>query len=87
MNKLTTTKMSSKGQVVIPELIREQLHLEAGTQFVVVGEGDTVILKLIRPPSKKEFTKLMAEAKKQAKKVGLKKSDLDKAIKKIRKSK
>ena len=51
MPELATTKMSSKGQVVIPEDIRKKLGLKAGSQFVVVGEKDTVILKAILPPS------------------------------------
>ena len=45
MANVSTTKMSSKGQVVIPENIRKQLNLKAGAQFVVVGEKDVVILK------------------------------------------
>ncbi|MBW2034796.1 MAG: AbrB/MazE/SpoVT family DNA-binding domain-containing protein [Deltaproteobacteria bacterium] len=51
MVDVSTTKMSSKGQVVIPENIRKQLNLKAGAQFVVVGEKDVVILKNIAPPS------------------------------------
>lgn len=51
MTAYTTTKLSSKGQVVIPEVIREQLHLKEGDQFVVIGQGDTVIFKRITPPS------------------------------------
>jgi AbrB family looped-hinge helix DNA binding protein len=47
MANLATTKMSSKGQVVIPENIRKQLNLKAGAQFIVVGEKDVVILKSI----------------------------------------
>jgi len=45
MEGLATTKMSSKGQVVIPEEIRKRFGLKSGSQFVVVGEKDTVILK------------------------------------------
>jgi AbrB family looped-hinge helix DNA binding protein len=37
--------MSSKGQVVIPESVRKALGLEVGAQFVVMGDGDTVVLK------------------------------------------
>ncbi len=37
--------MSSKGQIVIPEEIRNALHLKTGTKFVVIGEGDVVVLK------------------------------------------
>ena len=45
MANLATTKMSSKGQVVIPEDIRKRLKLKSGSQFVVVGDKDIVILK------------------------------------------
>ena len=51
MASVSTTKMSSKGQVVIPENIRKRLNLKAGAQFVVLGEKDVVILKNISPPS------------------------------------
>ncbi|GAG38977.1 unnamed protein product [marine sediment metagenome] len=47
MAALATTKMSSKGQVVIPEDIRKRLGFKAGSQFMVVGEKDMVILKAI----------------------------------------
>ena len=87
MPELSTTKMSSKGQVVIPEGIRKRLGLKTGAQFVVVGEKDTVILKAISPPSMEEFDQLIAEARKQAAKVGLKRSDIKTAIAKIRGSK
>jgi AbrB family looped-hinge helix DNA binding protein len=82
-----TTKMSSKGQVVIPEEIRDNLKLKEGDQFIVIGQGDTVILKSITPPSLSEFSDLMKEAARTAKSMGLKKSDLEKAIKKVRKEK
>lgn len=45
MAVVATTKLSTKGQVVIPESIRKKLHLKTGTQFVVVAENDLVILK------------------------------------------
>jgi len=67
--------MSSKGQVVIPEEIRERLGLQSGTQFVVVGDRDMVILKAISAPSMKEFDNLIAQARQQARKSGLKRSD------------
>jgi AbrB family looped-hinge helix DNA binding protein len=84
MANVATTKMSSKGQVVIPENIRKQLNLKAGAQFVVVGEKDVVILKSISPPSIDEFDNLIAEARKKAKKAGIKKSDINAAILKAR---
>ena len=56
-----TTKMSSKGQVVIPEDVRKRLQLAAGRQFIVLGEDDVVILKRVRPPSMGEFDRLVKE--------------------------
>ena len=71
MAGLATTKMSSKGQVVIPEDIRKRLGFKAGSQFVVVGDKDVVILKAISPPSMEEFDALIAEARKQARQAGI----------------
>lgn len=84
MEGLATTKMSSKGQVVIPEEIRKRLGLKPGSQFVVVGDKDTVILKAISPPSMEDFTMLVKEARKQARAAGLSRSDISAAITKAR---
>lgn len=84
MSKLATTKMSSKGQVVIPEDIRNEMGLRAGAQFIVVGGGDVVILKEITPPSMADFDELVAEARRQARKAGMKRSDTRTAIKTVR---
>ena len=84
MAKLATTKMSSKGQVVIPEDIRKRLGLEAGSQFVVVAGKDAVILKTISPPSMDEFDGLIREARRQARKAGMKQSDIKEAITEVR---
>lgn len=84
MTEISTTKMSSKGQVVIPETIRNQLGLKAGTQFIVVGEKDVVILKNIAPPSLDEFGDLVAEARRKGKKAGITKSDISATITKVR---
>ena len=78
--KPSTTKMSSKGQVVIPEEIREQLGLVPGTQFVVVGDRDVVILKALALPSLSEFDGLIGEARRQAKQAKMKRSDIQKAL-------
>lgn len=84
MTTFATTRMSSKGQVVIPEEIRDQLGLQAGTQFVVVGDRDVVILKAISPPSMGAFNDLISQVRKQVRKSGLRKSDVDAAIKRVR---
>jgi len=84
MSLLATTRMSSKGQVVIPEDVRKSLNLKTGDQFVVIGRGDAVILKTISAPAFEEFTDMLDEAQKQAKTAGLKKSDLARIIGDVR---
>jgi len=84
MQSLATTRLSSKGQVVIPEDVRNRLGLETGAQFVVVGEGDVVILKVISPPPKAEFQALVSEARRAARKAGLRSADVKAAVKKAR---
>lgn len=39
------TKLSSKGQVIIPKPIRSSHHWEAGQKLLVIDTGDGVLLK------------------------------------------
>jgi len=50
-----TTTMSSKGQIVIPQKIRERWHAKEGESFTVLLMGDKVILQKIRKPSNEEL--------------------------------
>lgn len=84
MTSFSTAKMSSKGQIVIPEDIRIKMDLKPGSQFVVVGEKDAVVLKKISPPSMAEFDEMISEARRQARKAGLKRSDVTAAVRKAR---
>jgi AbrB family looped-hinge helix DNA binding protein len=84
---LATTRMSSKGQVVIPEEVRKRLKLKEGTQFVVLGEKGVVILKAITEPSLDEFDALIRKARAQAKQAGLKRADIDAAVREARERK
>jgi AbrB family looped-hinge helix DNA binding protein len=78
-----TTKLSSKGQVVIPE-VRNDLGLNEGCQFVVIGQRDAVILKVITPPKCEEFQELLRQARVEGKKARIKKRGLRSAIAKVR---
>ncbi len=84
MGTIATTRMSSKRQIVIPETICNQLNLKEGAQFVVVGEGDVVILKAISAPSMETFDALIQQARQQATMVVLKRVDIAKAVSKDR---
>jgi AbrB family looped-hinge helix DNA binding protein len=84
MAAIETTKMSSKGQIVIPEDIRNKLGLKTGDKFLVMGDKDVVILKALSNPSLEEFDDLIKAARRQARTVGLKRSDIANAISKSR---
>ncbi len=84
MTVATTTTLSSKGQVVIPQEIREQLGLETGDQFVVIAERDVVIFKRLDPPSLKDFASLVSRARRVAKLTGLRQADIPEAVKRAR---
>ena len=84
MSELSTTRLSSKGQVVIPEEIRLRLGLKPGAQFVVIGDRDVVILKALGTPSMSEFDSLVGEARRSARKSKLKRADVGKAVRKAR---
>jgi AbrB family looped-hinge helix DNA binding protein len=86
-NGITTTKLTSKGQIVIPEEIRKSMGLKTGDQFVVIEHGDTVILKAITEPSFEKFETLLKNTQLEAKKAGMKRSDIKKVIEKVRKRK
>ena len=84
MKTLSTARMSSKGQVVIPEDIRNKLGLTAGSQFIVVGEDDVIIMKTITRPSMRDFDALVKRARQQAKSAQMTRSDVSRAIDEVR---
>ena len=45
--EVETTKMSTRGQIVIPLDMREELGITEGTIFAVIGTDDTIILNPI----------------------------------------
>ena len=87
MANIATTKLSSKGQIVIPEQVRKELGLEPGAQFVVMGEGDVVILKKIETPDRRDFLALARKVRGQARRAGIKRSDVKKAVRASRRRK
>ncbi len=84
MNTLATTRMSSKGQIVIPDSIRKQMNLKPGVEFIVLGEDGVVILKTISAPGMDEFDGLIKQARRQAKLAGLKRAEISAAVSKAR---
>ncbi|MDY6324460.1 MAG: AbrB/MazE/SpoVT family DNA-binding domain-containing protein [Catonella sp.] len=88
MNDITEiTSMSSKGMVMIPKDIRESMTLNEGIQFVIITDGENILLKPIRKPTLEDFRKSMAESQKWAKEVGLTEDDIYDAIRTVRRKK
>ena len=50
------TKLSTKGQIVIPESMRK--GLEVGSAFKVIKKGDLIILKEVEGLSKEEMKEM-----------------------------
>jgi AbrB family looped-hinge helix DNA binding protein len=84
MNSLDMTRLSSKGQVVIPGDVRASMGLSVGTKFVVMGDKDTIVLKRVGRPSLAEARHIFKEGQKYARRVGLKKSDVEGIIHQVR---
>lgn len=81
------TKLSSKGQIVIPRKIRERLELKEGTPFAVVEQDKEIIIKKIEIPEIKPWKEIAKPFREAGKKSNLSKEDLIQLIKEVRKSK
>ena len=61
-----TTRISSRGQIVIPEPIRKALDIEAGNTFLVLAQKDTIVLPRLQEPPWQAFDAMVKQAEKQA---------------------
>ena len=84
---LELTRLSQKGQVVIPTQVRRKMRLKEGTKFLVVGLDDIIVLrKLEFSEEKLKLKKLLAKARSSAKTHGLSEKEIEKLIHAVRKS-
>jgi len=83
--------MSSKGQIVIPQGIREELNAAEGTVFAVIGSRDKVILKKLETPSENdlimELGEIAKEGKRRLQSKGIGESDIKEIVEKRRQNK
>jgi AbrB family looped-hinge helix DNA binding protein len=80
MSEIEITRLSSKGQIVIPKELRKLLGFKDGELFAMYGEGDTLIIKKLYVPSKDEFEEILAEGSEISKKKNISKKDIMKMI-------
>jgi bifunctional DNA-binding transcriptional regulator/antitoxin component of YhaV-PrlF toxin-antitoxin module len=88
MTNVMTTKMSSKGQVVLPEALRQMYGWESGTAFTVLVYKGAVIMQPLKTPTDEEmaaeFEEAFAESRRQARDAGMTPSDISNAIAEVR---
>ncbi|PIN91203.1 AbrB family transcriptional regulator [Candidatus Pacearchaeota archaeon CG10_big_fil_rev_8_21_14_0_10_32_14] len=85
MEKIEITSVSSRGQIVIPQNLREKLRIKEGEKFIVIGEDNTLVLKRIEMSSFKGYEKLLKKTREYAKKQSLEEKEIAEAISKARK--
>ena len=85
MENIEITSVSSRGQVVIPQSLRDRMKIHTGEKFVVIGENNTIVLKKLEMPSFKGIDKLLKKTRDFVKEKGIKESDVEEAIKQTRK--
>jgi len=87
MTAVEFTKASSKGQVVIPQAIREKLGISEGTPFAVWSKGDEILLKKMDVPSEKSWDEVAAPFRAIAKERKITEEDVLMAIQRVRATK
>ena len=83
------TTISAKGQVVIPQTLREKLRLKPKTRLLVYGEGDTIIMRrLYLPDMREEWVRIRQIIEERNKKYGsLTEEDVKKEVEASRREK
>ena len=62
MTNVMTTKMSSKGQVVLPEALRQMYGWRSGTAFTILVYNGSIIMQPLKTPTDEEVAAEFEEA-------------------------
>ena len=81
---LAVTKTSVKGQLVIPQEIRRELGIKEGQLMLVYSAGDRIILKKVEAPEPGLLEMLAGPLRAEAKRRGIKRGDVERAIREVR---
>jgi len=88
MAETTITKVSTKGQVVIPQNLREEMMIKAKDEFLIYGENDTILMKkIVKPKLEESFIELNKRLSKKMKQNKITRKDVEEAIKEVRRQK
>jgi len=80
------SRLSERGQIVIPAEIRKSMRLKEGERFIVMGLDDTIVLrKLELSKERLRLKDLIQRSRKKASKVGFSEKEIQELIEKTRK--
>ena len=75
---MLTTHLSSKGQLVLPKVIRDQHHWTAGTLFTVEDNGSSLTIRPIKKDQIESADDLLGSSGYKGPRLSI--SDMDKAL-------
>ena len=88
MTNVMTTRMSSKGQVVLPEALRQMYGWQSGTAFTILAYKGSIIMQPLKTPTEEEvaaeFEDAFEEARRLAQDAGMTPLDVTNAIADVR---
>ena len=88
MANVMTTRMSSKGQVVLPEALRQMYGWQSGTAFTILAYKGSIVMQPLKTPTEdeiaEEFEEAFAECRQQARDAGMMPMDISNAIAEVR---
>ena len=76
--------IGERGQIVIPQSLRDEMSLRKGDKFMVLQRGDMLIFKKLRAPSLEDFENLLKRSHSHASKHNFIEDDLQESIKRAR---
>jgi len=83
---LSLSKVSSKGQVVIPKAVREKMGIVEGEKILVYATGNIIILRRVRE-NENVLSTMSASIRKRIIERGVRPEDVEEAITSVRKAK
>jgi AbrB family looped-hinge helix DNA binding protein len=77
---MESTRLSTRGQIVIPKAIREAQGLKPGHEFSVESEGESILLRPVKPYPPRTIEEVLGCAGYHGPRLSLK--DMEEAIRK-----
>lgn len=77
----------TRGQIVIPKEVRQELNIEGGTGFYMYAiENEGILLKIIPQKELQEHSHIVKEIEINADKINIKKENIEKSVKSYKKT-